>query len=146
MFSVDVIETAARSCIGTKWTHQGRIPGKGLDCIGLVRWPLVAAGVSTIDYTRYGLAPNPARMGELLRHYFEPAPMPPQPGDILWFVMNGEPMHVGILTSSNTVIHAVQGGPGVVVEHAFRAPWPGRVTKVFRYKSLEGVEAPEWQL
>ena len=35
---------AARACIGTPFHHQGRRPGAGLDCIGLIVIALRAAG------------------------------------------------------------------------------------------------------
>lgn len=142
MLSVDEIEAYARECLGTPWKHQGRLPGHGLDCVGLVRWPMVASGLWSGDYRRYYASPAPSMMEQIMNTYFDPVEGPPQPGNILWMRgETGDPYHLAILTSRGTLIHAVIDGPSRVVEHAFRFPFTSRVHKVFKYRdNYEGVE------
>jgi len=130
----------ARDCLGTPFVHQGRLPGKGLDCIGLVRWPQVALGFGDEDERRYSMAPDPKRMKALLEHYLVPIPRSElRPADILWLRIDEMPTHLAIYTGK-TIIHAINSGPCKVVEHGFRAPWPSRVAGVFRYKWLAELE------
>lgn len=128
---------AARACVGTPFLHQGRTPGVGLDCVGLVRWPQVALGVSDEDFRQYGPMPNPQRMEMLLKEHFVPISVQDlTPGDILWFKITSIPQHLAIYTGIS-IIHAVSSGPKCVVEHGYRFPWPKRVAGVFRYRWLE---------
>ncbi|MDD5585633.1 MAG: hypothetical protein PHY92_01580, partial [Alphaproteobacteria bacterium] len=48
---------AARACLGTPFHHQGRKPGVGLDCIGLIVVALQAAGYDVRD--RFDYSPRP---------------------------------------------------------------------------------------
>ena len=45
MASDQKIVAAARACIGTPFRPQGRLPGVGLDCIGLAAWAVRAVGI-----------------------------------------------------------------------------------------------------
>lgn len=127
---------AARACVGTPFLHQGRTPGVGLDCVGLVRWPQVAVAADDSDFRAYGRTPNPSRMGLLLNRHFDAiSPSDARPGDILWFRIAGDPQHLAIFTGE-TIIHAVSNGPCAVVEHGYRHPWPKRLAGVFRYRWL----------
>lgn len=56
----------ARACVGTPFLHQGRQPGLGLDCAGLVA--IVAHGLGLSDYDHAGYARN-ARGQEFLQHF-----------------------------------------------------------------------------
>ena len=42
--AADAIVAGARACIGTRFRPQGRVPGLGLDCVGLVLAALTAGG------------------------------------------------------------------------------------------------------
>lgn len=131
---------AARECLGTPFRHQGRKPGIGLDCVGLVRWPAVVLGLvpPTADYLTYARSPDPYVMREQLTKYArEIPPNEARPGDILWLRIYRDPTHLAILTFDHTIIHAVSDGPRCVVEHGFRAPWPSRVVAAFQYPGLE---------
>ena len=43
------IVAAARGCVGTRFRSQGRMPGLGLDCIGVVLVAAAAAGIAAIS-------------------------------------------------------------------------------------------------
>ncbi len=138
----EAILNAARECIGTPFRHQGRNPGRGLDCVGLVRHPAIEVGFAPkgTDFAAYGRFPQPITMMRILGQYFELIdPSIKQPGDIMWMSATSRsdqtPQHLGLWTG-DTIIHAMATGPCKVVEHPFRHPFPGRVTAWFRYKKL----------
>lgn len=134
------IVEAARACVGTPFRHQGRTPGVALDCGGLVLWPQRALGMDFSETLDYGPAPNPERMLRiLLKHFVEIDRRDLLPGDIVWLRMVDVPQHLALYTGK-TLIHATCDGPRRVVEHGFRAVWPGRVHKAFRYRWLHEME------
>lgn len=139
----DKLVAAARACVGTPWRHQGRVPGQHLDCVGLVWYTGVSAGLlpRERDFTTYGRMPQPERMGEILANFFtihRPTPANLKPGSILWLKILGDPMHLAIYTGE-TIIHAVSSGPAQVVEHGFRGPWPKRIHAILEWQGLTDV-------
>jgi len=134
MKAQDIIDSA-RECIGTPFSHQGRQPGVGMDCIGLIRYPAVKFGITTDDYP-YGRQPDPKFMKDILDKYLIKV-KDLKPADVLWIQFQGDPMHLAIYTEKNTIIHAMANGPGKVTEHGFRPPWPKRVVQIYRYPGVE---------
>lgn len=129
---------AARQCIGTPFRHQGRWPGRGLDCVGLVRYPAVALGLYNDDADVFGYReiPDPERMERELENWFEPIDKSAiAPADILW-LRAPQPQHLAIYTGS-TIIHAMSTGPGRVVEHGYRHPFPSKLIRAFRYRGVD---------
>ena len=53
----------ARACAGTPFHDQGRAPGVGLDCIGLIVIAMRAAGFAVHDRTDYGRRPDGKSLG-----------------------------------------------------------------------------------
>ena len=111
----DDIVSAARGLIGTPFVHQGRIPGRALDCAGLVVAVAQAVGVEYIDQTGYSCSPS----GGLLEAALDGQPgimrIEPsdrEPGDVLLMRFAGDPQHLAILAGA-TIIHAWEA-PGVV--------------------------------
>lgn len=134
----DIIQ-CARDCLGTRFRHQGRIPGKGLDCVGLIRWPLVKLldiDVS-FDYRAYGMLPSESEVRKNFIKFFDEKRSLPYPGDIILFRVEDNAQHFAILTYDNTIIHALNSGPKKVAEHGYRYPWPNRLTSVFEYPGVE---------
>jgi NlpC/P60 family putative phage cell wall peptidase len=132
---------SVRACIGTPFKHQGRHKGVGLDCVGLVRWPVIDvplhAYTAQDNFTQYGRSPVPSAMGAKLAEYFVEIPIADaQPGDILWFKVRHDPQHLGILTDTGTIIHAIANGPHKVVEHILDARWKERIVKAYQYKGV----------
>lgn len=130
----------ARLCVGTPWRHQGRVPGQHLDCVGLVRYAGIFAGVidRSVDFTAYGRMAQPALMREKLLENFKITTGRwggALPGTVLWLKIEDEPMHLAVWTGAG-IIHAVSGGPARVVEHGFRPPWPKRLYAVLEWRSI----------
>lgn len=132
------IVALARSQLGVPFVHQGRQPGVGLDCVGLIRYPFVELGLlpETADHDGYGREPVPSKMREQLLRWFDLVePMTAaQPGDVLWLRM-AEPQHLAVLTDTGSIIHAVSSGPKRVVEHRLSLAWLGRVHAVLRVRT-----------
>lgn len=152
----DAIVLAARSWLGTKYRHQARAKGRGVDCVGLIIGVGLEAGV--MEWTPedfepwrgYGRLPNPNKMREGLERFLRQKPQgeEPRPGDVAWFSWReGLPMHLGIyavhedaasgMPPRPMIIHAL-GSVGSVVEHAFAGEWPERVESWWSYPALVG--------
>ena len=125
---------AARSLKGAPWRHRGRKPW-AVDCIGLIVLAARAAGMATVDETRYGREPWEDRLRKGLRDRYGPPVADRRPGDIAlirW--RTGEPTHVAIIadhpSGGLSLIHAhnLHG----VVEHALSGPYLDCVEEVYR--------------
>lgn len=122
---------AARACIGTPFHHQGRQPGAGLDCIGLVVIALKAAGVDVRDRTDYARQPAADALQLALEaHGFSHAETIAA-GDVLLFRFNRAPQHVALATESTRMIHAY-APIGKVVECSIGASWKNRLCGIYR--------------
>lgn len=129
---------AARAALGTPFRHQGRIPGQRLDCSGLCLAAAWGAGLNVTDVKGYGRGPIPEQMGAALAERLQTITRAElSPGDIVWLRFEADPMHLAIYSERDTLIHAISNGPGCVVEHAFRPPWPGRVIGCYRIPGID---------
>ena len=127
----DVIVRAARSYIGTLFQHQGRRPGIGLDCAGLVVSAYAAAGIRLKDNPTYRRDPSPRMLRQqLVASGMRVVRGPAQPGDVLVLTICGVPKHLAIATSRG-MIHAMEGGRAHEV--APLGTWKSRIAEVFRH-------------
>lgn len=97
---------AAESMLGTPFHAQGRMPGIGLDCIGLVVCAARQCGFEPADRAAYPMRPDgtlqPALEVQLVRVYGAP-----EPGDVLLMVIDGtQPHHVALYAGDDQIIHA----------------------------------------
>ncbi len=129
----------SRRWLGTPYHHQASLRGAGCDCLGLVR------GVYA-DYTGEAPeAPPPyapdwaesdgreTMLEAAARHLFVCPPDDLTAGRVVIFrVRNGfVAKHAAILTSSTTMIHAIEGAP--VAEVALSSWWRRRIAAVFAF-------------
>ena len=129
-----------RSHLGTRWQHQGRLPGVCLDCAGLV---VIAARQSgariVLDKSAYDRRPDP----HLLLQCIEGSGLTLVPmhalevGDLLVMRYDSNPQHLAIITEIKEgapprIIHAAATARAVV-EHYLTDDWRGRVAHVFRF-------------
>jgi len=126
---------AARACIDTPFHHQGRVPGTGLDCIGLVVVALSAAGMDVRDRQDYSVRPDGNKLVEAIVEHGGRVVDCIAPADILLFRYDGQPQHVAIATSENTMIHSF-APVGRVVETSVGAYWKRRLLRIYRF--IEG--------
>lgn len=126
--------STARGWLGTPWHHQGRLPGIGLDCVGLPVCVARAHEIHHEDRADYGRIPDPVRLIYALAASLECVALEDRlPGDILCFeIRRGRPQHLAMITDYG-MIHTHQG-VGEVVEHTLADPWLSRLHSVWRYR------------
>lgn len=124
----------ARWCLDTPFMHQGRLPGVGLDCAGLVVVTLNAVGIEVRDYRGYGRVPNEGRLRRAIdgQPCLEPVEIAKaEAGDIVLVRFGREPTHIGILTGPQQIIHAYEQ-IGRVVEHRLDEIWQTQIVGAWR--------------
>ena len=123
---------AARACLGTPFHHQGRLPGVGLDCIGLIVVAASAAGYEIADATDYARQPEEGRLLAGLSANGLTASGAAQAGDVLLFRFDGGPRHAALMTGEDRMIHAF-APVGQVVETGMGDFWRRRLCGAFRF-------------
>lgn len=136
----------AREYVGTPFRHQGRTPGRALDCVGLPSCVAQSFGLEvkdSADYREYAdwtlFVKNFRANGDWIGDKESVA----EPGMIV-ILRDGEARrvhqtHCAVVAERNgekTLIHAYKIR-GQVVEERFTVAWARRVTAVF---NLYGVE------
>ena len=122
--------SAARKCLGTPFHHQGRTPGAGLDCIGLLVVAFRAAGINVRDRIDYGRRPDGrSLLAELDAHGFTPA-NEISAGNVLLFRYDRQPQHAALATGPDSMIHAFAPA-GAVVETSIGEYWKRRLVGVY---------------
>lgn len=132
----DAVVIAARQCLGTPFRHQGRIPGVGLDCLGLILYvgnsvgmPLKAPSVYPEDPAHQGLLAG-AEANENLVRITDLTAL--QPGDILLIRIGTPVRHLAIYTGP-TIIHVWASSVGCCCEHALDLRWRRRFAAAYRF-------------
>ncbi|MFA4994212.1 MAG: NlpC/P60 family protein [Bdellovibrionales bacterium] len=123
---------AARACLGTPFHHQGRAPGIGLDCIGLVIVALKATDFPVHDRTDYARRPDGKSLIAALNEHGAKLVDEIQAGDILLFRYDRQPQHVALASSAETMIHSFAPA-GKVVETSIGDYWKRRLTGIYRF-------------
>ncbi|MDD4616065.1 MAG: NlpC/P60 family protein [Alphaproteobacteria bacterium] len=132
--SIQKAIAAARACLGTPFHHQGRAPGVGVDCIGLVIVAFRAAGAKIDDRTDYARRPDGQSLVKALEAHGARAVSDIQAGDVLLFRYDRQPQHVALATSSETMIHSFAPA-GKVVETSIGDYWKRRLAGIYRFFS-----------
>lgn len=133
--TADEVLAAARAELETPFRHQGRLPGKALDCAGLA---VVVAKHwhEPVEPAAYGRSPHQG----LLEYWLEQQPFleripKPEVGALLLMRFSKEPQHLAVC-AGDTIIHSY-GQIGKVTEHRFSDVWRARVVRTYRFKDLE---------
>lgn len=120
----------ALTWMGTPYAHQGRIKGAGVDCIGLVIGVCHALKISTYDITGYTRRPD-GSLRATMETQLELIPVSTaQAGDVLLFKFGSVPVHVGILTDENTLVHAYSPNRKVI-SNSLDARWRGLIAGAY---------------
>ena len=139
----DSVVAAARAAIGTPFVHQGRAPGVGLDCAGLVVQVARAHGAAYADDGSYARTPAHGLLEAALDRQSclvrvddgSPASrLEPRAGDVLLLRFAGEPQHLAICTGDG-MIHA-WASVGRVCEHRLGGAWRSRIVRVYRFAGV----------
>lgn len=142
------ILTEARSWIGTRFHHQGRVKktaahSGGCDCLGLVVGVASALQlraknggfITNSDRFDYGRAPDGATLQTSLEACLFAVPLVEiQPADVLLLRFEKEPQHVGLM-GEGTLIHCYAAARKVV-EHRLDALWHNRIVAAYRFPQL----------
>jgi len=133
------IVVAARTMLGTPFHHQGRAPGAGVDCIGLIVCTAQILELPLEDRTDYAREPSLDKLMKEIQAQFTKVPEGEhQWGDVLVFWVNPKskhPQHIAFLTDKG-MLHT-WAGVGRVVEHHFTDRWRKRLVGIYR---LPGVK------
>jgi len=124
--------TAARACLGTPFHHQGRQPGLGLDCIGLIVIARRAAGYIVNDRLDYRSRPDGISLVRAIEEHGGVPVESCRAGDILVFRYDRQPQHVALATSETTMIHSFAPAR-YVVETTIGNYWKKRLVCIYRF-------------
>lgn len=115
------IVAAARACIGARFRAQGRLPGVGLDCIGVALVAAAAAGVEiAVPVYALGGDHEAALDAAMIAAGCSFVPLA-APGDLLSLAPSPGRRHLAVVTDRG-VIHA-HAGLGRVVEGPVDPDW-----------------------
>lgn len=124
---------AARECIGTPFRHQGRIPGRALDCAGLAVVVFRRLGFDVVDVQGYSRLPHRGRLKAAIEAQpFIERVHDEMPGDVLLIRVGSEPTHIAI-DAGGTMIHAYEH-VGKVCEHVIDKTWRDGIVARYRVK------------
>jgi cell wall-associated NlpC family hydrolase len=136
----------ARTCLGTPFRHQGRLPGHGLDCAGLIIHVSNTLGLSEpYAFTSYSHFPNQSKVQLELSQYMTRVSVEGAlPADVALIADDGNhSCHMGILARDArgelTLIHA-SARHRSVVEHCLDDDTRKRMRGVFRFKGISESE------
>lgn len=130
------IAESARALLGTPYHDGGRLPGVGLDCLGVVIAAHAANGVPVVD--RPGATSGDlysVLVAAIERHASEVAADALEPGDILLFRGRSIRQHCGVYVGGGDFVHAYSGGAvRQVMLEPLEPRWRGRLTAAYRYR------------
>jgi cell wall-associated NlpC family hydrolase len=131
----DRFVAAAKSYIGTPFHHQGRLPGVGLDCAGVVVCAAAACGMDIRDVRGYGRVPAGGMLEQAVLDHCDLVPLNEiRSGDIMLFCFLREPQHLAVF-DNGMLIHAYSS-VGKVVENSFDDVWRSRLRGCYRLKAM----------
>lgn len=134
------IVAAARECVGTKFHHQGRKIGVGIDCIGVIVHVATRCGNLTggYDRTNYGRHPTDDTLHrELLRAGLrEISAEDAGIGDVLGLRLHSRLGHAAVITPVG-MVHAWFGCKSTV-EHEIMPRWRKRIVRYYRFRGVDG--------
>ena len=130
MISEDKILEIARSWLGTKFHHQGRKKGVGVDCIGLIVGVASEVGLKLPDRLDYARQPDGNELREAMDRSLVRVKL--APATIALFNIEGHSQHVGIISdhAGLGVIHAYSQARKVV-EHGLDDEWHKRIIATY---------------
>jgi cell wall-associated NlpC family hydrolase len=126
----------ARTYLGTPFRHQGRVPGRGLDCAGVIVCAARAAGLPAYDVAAYGRLPT----GDSLAHHLASAGCREigvsevRSGDAYLMRFETDPQHLALVTDLG-ILHAY-AEIGRVVEHRLDVVWRRRIVAAYRLPGI----------
>ena len=111
----------ASSHVGVPYRFGGASPRQGFDCSGLVHYSYQQVGIGV-----------PRTVAEQLEQSRRVQRSAAQPGDLLFFRIEGKPSHVGIYAGGGRFVHAPSGGKTVTMGTLSSPYWASRLVQVGR--------------
>lgn len=147
----------ARSLVGTetRWRHQGREPGVGLDCIGFPRWLYIRQlgnlpDALEAEFNAYHRRPDGQKFLATFRSWFDEVEQDGsrsvwrRMGDLLVIKDRGNPQHTALACDEKHVVEAYANGRNMKIIY-----WPldpfREIAGVFRFPT-EGEKAEKWRI
>lgn len=145
MATIADLVAAGRTLLKTPWHSHARLPGVGIDCIGV---PIVASWISgakprSFDIQGYSITPDGSMLGLCEQHMTQVPRGEMRPADVVVLRWGPEPHHVGLVGDWRhgngvlSLIHAENGYHHKVIEH--RLWFGGSMQFVAAYR-IPGVE------
>ncbi|AZL15538.1 NlpC/P60 family protein [Rickettsiales endosymbiont of Stachyamoeba lipophora] len=141
MHDKNTIILQARTWLGTKFQHQGRIkksandPG-GVDCIGLIIGVAHELGINIADHTGYRRLPNQDKLLEISKNCLVEKDISTlEVSDIVLLKIDQEPQHFALIAQgvySKTMIHSY-APLRRVVEHGLDPYWSSKIIATFKF-------------
>lgn len=146
------IVTEARSWVGTRFHHQGRVKRTsthkgGVDCIGLIIGVAQHCGItfdgkeaSALDDRTYGIVPDGDKLKNAFSaHIIQKPKQELVAGDVALFRFEQDPQHAAIIGElaggELSLIHSYRAAGGVV-EHRFDQLWWERCVAAFQFPGV----------
>lgn len=139
-----LVVAAARSLIGTPYHTHARLPGVGVDCLGV---PILAARISGLkpqdfDIQGYSMVPDGSLLRGCDQHMQRIQREQLEPGDVVVATFGDMPHHVGVVGDWRhgglSIIHADDYRHHKVIEHRM---WFGGAMKFVAGYLIPGIEA-----
>lgn len=134
----DKVLQAATECIGTPFIHQGRVIGRGLDCVGLLAHIFESLELPYADEKGYPRSPYDGKLESNLDSQQSLRRIDrkdAQAGDVLVMRMKTSPQHIAIhageISGHTYIIHA-SSEHGFVVHHRLDNVWRTRIMRAYR--------------
>ena len=134
------IVNEAYSWLGTKFIHQARLKGVGIDCAGLIECIAQTFQLVPNDYVpilNYPRDPSGIVENILRQHMDQINVSEIKPGSVIFFGF-GEKFgqHLGIYTDKGTFIHA-HNTTGKVTEVTYAGFWIKHTLAAFDYRGIQ---------
>lgn len=130
----------ARTWISTRWQHQGRLKGVGVDCAGLIIGVARELGLADVDFANYSRHPDGSSLRHVCGMHMRRVPLHlVKQADVLMLTFTTDPEHlaiVGELEGRRTIIHAYASARKVV-ENDLDALWLSRIRGAYRMPGIE---------
>lgn len=133
-----MIAEKALAYIGTPFVHQARVPGHGLDCVGVFVCAARECGIPIEDFTTYGRDSDPVTLLSRFKKDFNQIQFEDRVKDdvLLFWILNRElPQHIGILIDPDNFVHAYGNEfRGKVRVESVSPRWEKKIHSIWRLK------------
>lgn len=130
------IAEAAQGLIGTPWHLQGRLPGVGIDCVGVMFCAFQSAGVKLRDFASYTQYPDVSLLVNKLDEQMDEVRDDLWLGDVLAFAMPGTREsklgHVGIYVGDGRMVHITPERAKLVTVAELTDSYRRRIVGIYR--------------